>query len=130
MLLRQSIVTLVIALGVLCDIADNKVEECSLPQDLINEIASYAPTVQKIIRTSVNGSFKGVTYNELARFVDKFGNRISGSQNLENAIDYMINKSIASGLDNVHGEEVKVPHWIRYVSRVYLKIILYSAVTC
>ncbi|XP_044258643.1 carboxypeptidase Q-like [Tribolium madens] len=113
MLLRQSIATLVVVAGVLCDIVDNKVEDCNLPQDLVNEIASYAPIVQKIINTSVNGSFKGITYNELAYFVDKFGNRISGSQNLEDAIDFMIKKSSASGLDNVHGEEVPVPHWIR-----------------
>jgi carboxypeptidase Q len=113
MLVRRSVIALVLALGVMCDTVDNKVEDCDLSDALKKEIASYAPVVQKIINTAVNGTFKGITYNELALFVDKFGNRISGSQNLENAIDYMINKSVAYGLDNVHGEEVKVPHWVR-----------------
>lgn len=94
-----------------CDTTNNKINECNLPIELKNEIASYAPTVQNIINSATNGSFKGVTFNELAVFVDKFGNRITGSQNLENAIDYMLEKS--KNLDNVHGEEVTVPHWIR-----------------
>ena len=92
--------------------------ECNLPTELKTEIASYSSTVEKIINAAVNGSFKGVTYRELSLFVDTFGSRIAGSQNLENAIDYMINKSITDGLENVHGEDVQVPHWIRYEKKV------------
>lgn len=45
--------------------------------------------------------------------VDKFGGRMSGSQNLENAIDYMVETMKAAGLDNVHTENASVPHWER-----------------
>ncbi|CAH2063608.1 unnamed protein product, partial [Iphiclides podalirius] len=52
-------------------------------------------------------------YNEYAKFIDEFGARPSGSQVLENAIDYMINLTISNGLDSVTTEAVRVPHWVR-----------------
>lgn len=86
---------------------------CELPENLIKEIESYQPIVNKILSTAINGSFKGVTWQELSNFVDKFGSRISGSKALEDSIDYMLNRSEKLNLSNVHGEEVKVPRWIR-----------------
>lgn len=92
----------------------NEVEDqCNLPLKLIEEIESYGPIVNKIINETTNGSLKGVTYNELAKFVDKFGPRLSGTKNLEDSIDYMLNLLKQYELDNVHGEEVPVPHWER-----------------
>ncbi|XP_033339469.1 carboxypeptidase Q isoform X2 [Megalopta genalis] len=61
----------------------------------------------------VSCSFKGVTWYELANFVDTFGPRFTGTKTLEKAIDYVLNKSLEFGLENVHGEPVSVPHWIR-----------------
>lgn len=84
-----------------------------LPQSLKDEIRSYQSTANKIIEAAINGSFKGRTYNELSYFVDKFGSRIAGSDNLERAIDYMLEKLEQDELDNVHGEKVTVPHWVR-----------------
>lgn len=91
----------------------NKRNTCHLTKTLIEEIDSYAPIVQKIINETMQGSFKGNTWQELATFVDKFGPRFTGTQTLEDAIDYVLNKSISLGLDNVHGESVTVPHWVR-----------------
>lgn len=91
-------------------------ESCYLPNSLIEEIDSYAPTVQRIINESTQGSFKGITWQDLATFVDKFGPRFSGTQVLEDAIDYVLNKSTSLGLDNVHGEAATVPRWVRYDS--------------
>lgn len=88
-------------------------EKCNLTSKLKNEIRSYAPIVNRIIWSAVSGPSKGQTWKELANFVDTFGSRIAGSQNLENAIDYMLNKSVTYGLENVHGEPVQVPHWVR-----------------
>ncbi|XP_046435612.1 carboxypeptidase Q-like [Neodiprion fabricii] len=95
------------------DTIDNEVDQCSLPENLVKEIESYAPTVNKIINETVNGLYKGTTWQELATFVDKFGPRLSGSQVLENAIDYMLDKLVKHGLENVHGEEAVLPHWVR-----------------
>ncbi|KAI5631308.1 peptidase family m28 domain-containing protein [Phthorimaea operculella] len=52
-------------------------------------------------------------YQNYTDFIDKFGARISGSVNLEEAIDYMIQLSAKNGMKNVFTEEVDVPHWIR-----------------
>lgn len=54
----------------------------------------------------------GNTYDELAYFVDKFGYRLTGTKNLENAIDYMQRLLRKEGHDNVHGERVKIPVWV------------------
>jgi len=88
-------------------------DECNLSEDLIKEIANYKPIVERIIDTSVNGLYKGRTWRTLARFVDKFGSRIAGSENLENAIDYMVDQLKTNQLENVHTEPALVPKWVR-----------------
>lgn len=92
--------------------------DCSLSKELQAEIASYADEVEAIINATTIKSFKDVTYNELAKFIDTFGNRRVGSQRLEDAIDYMLELSKNNSLENVHGEEVDVPNWIRYISKL------------
>ncbi|XP_078040367.1 carboxypeptidase Q-like [Augochlora pura] len=93
--------------------ANNNDTTCNLSPKLLEEIQSYAPLVQSIINETLTGSFKGVTWYELANFVDTFGPRFTGTKTLESAIDYVLNKSVEFGLENVHGEPVSVPHWIR-----------------
>lgn len=56
---------------------------------------------------------KIILFYSLAELTDKFGSRMSGSQNLENAIDYMVDKLTEIGLENVHTENATVPHWER-----------------
>ncbi|XP_014671989.1 PREDICTED: LOW QUALITY PROTEIN: carboxypeptidase Q-like [Priapulus caudatus] len=68
---------------------------------------------KKIIQHILHGNGKHQTYNRLAHFVDKFGYRITGSDNLENSIDYMLHHLQSEGLDNVHGESVWVRPWVR-----------------
>ncbi|KAG7191050.1 hypothetical protein KM043_007096 [Ampulex compressa] len=86
---------------------------CHLEQQLKNEIDLYAPLVANIINETLHGSFKGRTWQELATFVDTFGPRLSGTQVLQDSINYVLNKSRSYGLENVHGEPVMVPHWER-----------------
>lgn len=98
------------------DIADNTVEaddSCDLPQALVEEIRAYGPIVDKIVNSVTEGVHKGKTYDELAEFVDKFGARQAGTQNLEDSIDYLLEKFPKYGLENVHGENVTIPHWVR-----------------
>ena len=52
-------------------------------------------------------------YARLATMVDKFGHRLSGSQALEDAINWILEQMRADGLANVRGEPVMVPHWVR-----------------
>lgn len=52
-------------------------------------------------------------YSRLAHLTDHIGNRLSGSQNLERAIEWAIAEMKRDGLDNVRTEKVMVPHWVR-----------------
>lgn len=52
-------------------------------------------------------------YTRLAYLTDHIGNRLSGSNNLDRAIAWAVTEMKNDGLDNVHPEEVMVPHWVR-----------------
>ncbi|XP_067039144.1 carboxypeptidase Q-like isoform X1 [Acropora muricata] len=78
-----------------------------------SEVASHQEDAQKIIDFLTKGPGKGEVYNRLASFVDTFGNRVAGSSNLERSIDYVLAELKKDGLDNVHGENVMVSHWVR-----------------
>lgn len=78
-----------------------------------NEMADHQANANKIIDFLTKGPGKHQVYNRLATFVDTFGSRIAGSANLEHAIDYMLDELKEDKLDNVHGEEVNVTHWVR-----------------
>ncbi|GAB6023192.1 hypothetical protein CHUAL_008014 [Chamberlinius hualienensis] len=86
---------------------------CSLSPDLINEIAGYRPTAELIADSILNGPLKGLTYQYLADFVDKFGSRLTGTQNLEDSIDFVVDKFKQLGFQNVHTENATVPIWRR-----------------
>ncbi|XP_077296891.1 carboxypeptidase Q-like [Arctopsyche grandis] len=87
--------------------------ECNLPQTVIDEIAGYANVTNTILDYFIRGPFKGETWKRISDFVDKFGSRISGSQNLEDSIDYVIAKAIEEELENIHTHNVEVPYWQR-----------------
>ena len=72
--------------------------------------SSYEQTSIKIINSLKSDS---VGYNRLSYLCDMFGPRLSGSKNLEKAIDWIIKEMKLDGLSNVKGERVKVPTWIR-----------------
>jgi carboxypeptidase Q len=52
-------------------------------------------------------------WTRLAELTDTFGHRLAGSKSLENAIDWAIGEMSRDGLENVRGEKVMVPHWVR-----------------
>ena len=84
-----------------------------LPLKLVQDISNYSDIASKIIEYSLSGPGENQSYNRLATFVDRYGPRISGSTNLEESIDHMLYILQEDGLDNVHGEEVNVTHWVR-----------------
>ena len=71
---------------------------------------SYSEITSKIISRISKDS---TAYKRLAYICDTFGPRLSGSRNLENSIDWILNKMEEDELENVRGERVKVPTWIR-----------------
>ena len=72
--------------------------------------SKYVDTSLRIISKSLTDS---TAYNRLGYMCDTFGPRLSGSKNLENAINWILKEMNSDGLENVRGEKVAVPTWIR-----------------
>ena len=73
-------------------------------------VAGYRESADRIIRTALSDSS---AYDRLGRLVDGFGHRLSGSESLEHAIDWVLGEMRRDGLANARIEPVKVPHWVR-----------------
>lgn len=71
---------------------------------------AYRTTADRIIAAALADSS---AWNRTAALTDKFGHRLSGSQSLEDALDWIMAEMKRDGLENVHGEPVTVPHWVR-----------------
>ncbi|KAL6033124.1 hypothetical protein STEG23_035697, partial [Scotinomys teguina] len=82
-------------------------------QEIKNEIASYKDVAKAIINLAVYGKYQNRSYERLELLVDTVGPRLSGSKNLEKAIQMMYQNLQQDGLENVHLEPVKIPHWER-----------------
>jgi carboxypeptidase Q len=70
----------------------------------------YRPIAARILTEAQANDF---AWNRLAELTDTFGNRLSGSETLEKAIDWAVSEMKKDGLQNVHKEPAMVPHWIR-----------------
>jgi carboxypeptidase Q len=73
-------------------------------------VLKYRADADRLIDAALRDS---AAWNRLAAMTDTFGNRLSGSKNLEDAIDWVLAEMRRDGLENVRGEAVKVPHWVR-----------------
>jgi len=74
------------------------------------DLSNYESVAAKIIQAATATDF---AHQRLAELCDTFGPRFSGTTNLEAAIDWVLARMKTDGLDNVHGEDVMVPHWVR-----------------
>jgi len=70
----------------------------------------YKKTANSIIQEALKDT---ATFERLTYLGDRFGHRFSGSQSLEDAIDWIIEEMKSDGLENVRGQDVMVPHWVR-----------------
>ncbi|MCC7194629.1 MAG: M20/M25/M40 family metallo-hydrolase [Gemmatimonadaceae bacterium] len=70
----------------------------------------YRATTQRIVEAALSDS---AAWNRIAELTEKFGSRFSGSEGLEQAIDWIVAQMKADGLVNVRGEPVMVPRWVR-----------------
>jgi carboxypeptidase Q len=71
---------------------------------------TYRGVADSLIRAATGDS---AAYMRLGKLVDGFGHRLSGSASLEAAIDWILAEMKGDGLENVRGERVMVPHWVR-----------------
>jgi carboxypeptidase Q len=52
-------------------------------------------------------------WTRLAELTDTYGHRLAGSKSLEDAVAWAVGEMSRDGLENVRGEKVMVPHWVR-----------------
>jgi len=65
---------------------------------------------QRLMQAALESS---VTWERLGDLVDTFGPRLSGTEALEAALDWILAGMEADGLENVRGEPALVPRWVR-----------------
>jgi len=71
---------------------------------------AYRDPASRIIAAATSNSD---AWQRLAELTDSFGSRLSGSPQLEAAIQWAVAEMRKDGLDNVHTEPAMVPHWVR-----------------
>ncbi|HEV7990197.1 MAG TPA: M28 family metallopeptidase [Gemmatimonadaceae bacterium] len=72
--------------------------------------AAYRAAADRLIDAAMKDS---AAWLRIAELTDSFGHRLSGSSSLERAIDWTLARMKSDGLENVRGEPVMVPHWVR-----------------
>jgi carboxypeptidase Q len=77
---------------------------------LPSRVAAHADASSKLIAAAQANDF---AWRRLAELTDTYGNRLSGSENLNRAIQWAVTTMKADGLANVHTERVMVPRWVR-----------------
>ena len=70
----------------------------------------YREPAARLIGEATGDTF---AWRRLAVLTDTIGHRLSGSPQLERAVDWAIAEMKRDGLENVHSEKVMVPHWVR-----------------
>jgi carboxypeptidase Q len=110
---RSMIISLLLVLLVLGTRALAQEDEVAQPKPAnptVLKLSDYQAVADKLIGAATATDF---AWKRLAELCDTFGPRFSGTTNLESAIDWVMAAMKADGLENVHGEDVMVPHWVR-----------------
>lgn len=81
----------------------------SAPSATQDPIEGYRPTASRLIAEAQVNDFG---WNRLAELTDTYGHRLSGSANLEHAIQWALAEMKKDGLD-ARLERVTVPRWVR-----------------
>ena len=71
---------------------------------------NYSAIADKIIKSAHSDT---TAYHRLEYMCDVFGPRLSGSENLEKSLLWMLDEMKKDGFANVRADEVMVPHWVR-----------------
>jgi len=73
-------------------------------------LAQLRPDAERLLASATATDF---AWRRLAELTDTFGNRPSGSPNIQRAIAWAVETMKADGLENVRTEPVMVPRWVR-----------------
>ncbi len=89
---------------------------------LLLSVFSLSIFAQSIVPSSLNANAEAIIeaalndeigFERLTYMGDMFGPRLSGSHNIEEAIDWIVQEMRKDGFDKVWTQPVKVPHWVR-----------------
>ncbi len=72
--------------------------------------ATYRGVAERIIRETLA---ENEAYKKLTELCDDVGHRLSGSANLDRALEWAVTTLKEDGQEDVHIERVMVPHWVR-----------------
>lgn len=84
-------------------------------QDVLS--STNKENIDKLVQNAVSSD---LAWDRLTYMADTFGPRFSGSQNLEDALDWILEEMQKDGFDKVWGQPVMVPHWVRGEERATL----------
>ncbi len=73
-------------------------------------LAPLHDNADKLMKAATADQF---AWNRLAELTDTYGQRVSGSDNLDRALEWAVQTMKKDGLENVHTEKVMVPKWVR-----------------
>ncbi|HBZ40187.1 MAG TPA: carboxypeptidase [Balneola sp.] len=81
-------------------------------------LAISQPLVKQNVEKTANDLIKSalsnnIGFERLAHLTDYYGPRLSGSEVLENGIDWVVQEMKKDGFDKVWTQPVTVPHWVR-----------------
>lgn len=104
---RRAPLVLALCFSILANAAVAQKKRVEPPNPIQRE---YQAAADRIIAAATGDS---AAWTKLAELTDGFGHRLSGSDALERAIDWIIARMKSEGLENVRGEPVMVPRWVR-----------------
>ena len=73
-------------------------------------LESYREPAARLIGEAMSDTF---AWRRLAVLTDSVGNRLSGTPQLDRAIQWAVAEMKSDGLENVHTEKAMVPRWVR-----------------
>lgn len=79
-------------------------------QTPLEQVESHRSDAERLIQAALADS---AAWDRLAELTDTFGPRFSGTEALEQALDWILGEMNKDGLENVRGEPVMVPRWVR-----------------
>jgi carboxypeptidase Q len=82
----------------------------SAAQNQTSWLDPFRATAGKLIAAAGADQFG---WDRLAELTDTYGQRLSGSENLNRAIAWAVETMKQDGLENVHTERVMIPSWVR-----------------
>lgn len=73
-------------------------------------LAPFRENAERLMQSAMADDF---AWNRLAELTDTYGQRLTGSDNLNRAIAWAVQTMKADGLEDVHTEKVMAPRWVR-----------------